>query len=115
MYPIIYRDEVYDATDMFIALSQGDTGSVVGYDVLAHIFKRRSWEWQNEWRLIYGSGFIKDDKPCVSFDSISAVYVGVNTPDSVRKALLCNIDTIGVPIIYMRDTLNGLRCEPAFK
>jgi len=109
MYPVVYSDTPYDATNKFISAAKEDDGSVVGYDVLAHMFKRRDWERQREWRLIYGGGVISEDSPCVRFDVMSAVYIGANAPNKVRNVLNHNADSIGVPIFEMEEALDGLR------
>ncbi|MCL2409331.1 MAG: DUF2971 domain-containing protein [Oscillospiraceae bacterium] len=109
MYPIIYSDSHFDATDMFISYATGNTRSVVGYDILAHMIKREIWRNQNEWRLIYGSGIIAPDNPCILFDAISAVYIGVRAADEVRNVILRNADSIGAPIYEMKESLNGLK------
>jgi len=109
MYPIIYSDSSFDATDMFISYATKNRRSVVGYDILAHMIKRKTWEKQNEWRLIYANGIIAPDKPCIPFDAISAVYIGVRTTDEVRNVILRNADSIGAPIYEMKESLDGLK------
>ena len=109
MYPIYYSDFPFDATDMFISYATRNKRSVVGYDILAHMIKRNVWEHQNEWRLIYGNGIISPATPCVLFDAISAVYIGINTTAEVRNVILRNADSIGAPIFEMKESLNGLK------
>ncbi|NWO06741.1 MAG: DUF2971 domain-containing protein [Alteromonadaceae bacterium] len=100
IYPVVYSDEMFDATDVF-----GPTKNVdnILYLNQAALIKSAEWSYEKEWRLVFGNMLIKQE---VSYRMpkpkrvILGAKISFDNEEAIRK--ICDRKNIEVIKLYMK-------------
>ena len=88
--PALYRDGVYDGTDLLAALRTGPKLAFARWPILSASYKNRRWEYEHEWRIIEPYGMTPPEGMALVMPPPRAVYLGAKhepraqTPDSAN-------------------------------
>lgn len=82
LYPVIYSEELFDATTLLT--DQKINAPLIA--LLAAIHKSPHWSYEKEWRLIIPSGIIQDDS-LFSAAPVSAIYLGTRISDGDKELI----------------------------
>lgn len=110
MFPVVYSDELFDATKYVLRSMAGGTFNNL-YGMLAASRKSSDWSYEKEWRLIlpwgesYADGNFAMPRP-------SAIYLGSRIPAAHRQQLLEIANAIQVPWEDMELDLGKFRLSP---
>ena len=69
-HPVLYSDNLFDATDYFI-----DKSKTALISVLSSIYKAKKWQYEAEWRFVMPNGLFDTDR-AISIPRPKAIYVG---------------------------------------
>lgn len=82
LYPVIYSEELFDATTLLT--DQKINAPLIA--LLAAIHKSPHWSYEKEWRLIIPGGIIQDDS-LFSAAPVSAIYLGTRISDGDKELI----------------------------
>lgn len=105
LYPVIYRDQQFDATPYLVeSLKNKDFNNHFG--VLAAIHKTTDWSYENEWRFVaaLGSTFPEQD---YLMPQPSKIYLGQKISQKNKENLLSIAKRKGIPSFQMRISANS--------
>lgn len=100
IYPVIYSDEVFDATGVFGTPKNVDN---ILYLNQAALMKSSEWSYEKEWRLVFGNMLIKEEmsyrmpKPK---HVILGTKISLDNEKAIRK--VCDRKNIEVIKLYMK-------------
>lgn len=100
LWPVIYDDELFNASEFFeYGLNGGASSNMLG--VIASVHKALDWAYEQEWRLIMLSG---PNDPSFNQRSpkVKAVYVGALTEPESEKKLVEIGKNKGIPVYKMQ-------------
>lgn len=112
LFPIIYQDELFDATPYIQQLSYSD--KINSYlSLLACIYKAKEWEYEAEWRLIYDEPMKLGEETSVSMPVPSKIILGAkvkeNDPSTIKIKRISEEQNI--PIAQMELAENRIALE----
>lgn len=110
LFPVIYSDELFDATKYVLRSMAGGTFNNL-YGVLAASRKSSDWSYEREWRLILPWGESYADSN-FAMPRPSAIYLGSRMPVAHRQQLMEIADAIQVPWHEMELDLGKFRLSP---
>lgn len=96
IYPVIYSDKLYDATDYY-QNHGGDRPVNIHYLTLAALSKAKDWQYEQEWRLVIGNAILASAQACV-VPKPKAVYLGARISNDHRQVIedICSAKSIPV-------------------
>lgn len=109
LYPVIYSDEVFDATT---SISRGINNQEFN---LFHLFlsglvKSKDWAYEKEWRLLFNNKTMVDDQPYF-MGKPKAVYLGINIDPRHEKMITEICTRKQVSVKKMRKVKNRFMLE----
>lgn len=109
LFPVVYSDELFDATRYVLRSMVGGTNNL--YGMLAASRKSSDWSYEKEWRLILplGESYVDSN---FAMPRPSAIYLGSRIPAAHRQLLLEIADAIQVPWREMELDLGKFRLSP---
>jgi hypothetical protein len=110
LFPVIYSDELFDATRHVVRSMAGGTFNNL-YGMLAASRKSVDWSYEKEWRLILPWGESYADRN-FAMPRPSAIYLGSRISSAHRQQLLEIADAIQVPWHEMELDLGKFRLSP---
>lgn len=89
MYPVIYDDKMFDATEHFMKMKEDKSLNILHWH-LAALVKARDWEYEKEWRLVFPNGII-DSEISYGIGKPKMVYIGtkISQPDQYLLTEIC--------------------------
>lgn len=73
MFPVVYRDEVFDATECMILVNTPKFNNI--HLNRAALIKGKDWSYEEEWRLVFANGLLDKPQPW-KMPIPTAVYLG---------------------------------------
>lgn len=109
LYPVIYTDQLYDATPHFMKGVEADSFNNLHLN-LAGLYKVTDWSYEREWRLLFANGVLKEPR-AYSMGKPKAVYLGshISREDQDRLMNICS--TLEVPVRKMRHSASKFLME----
>lgn len=107
MYPVIYQDEVFDASTV---LKNGDNYNNLRPTLIA-LAKAKDWQYEEEWRIIIGHGIFKEIGVPFNMPNPKAVYLGamIQEKDATEIKDICEKKEI--PVFRMEQERNCFRMK----
>jgi hypothetical protein len=86
LYPVIYSQNLYEATDHFLQHIHTESFNVL-YPILSGSTKSKEWLYEQEWRFIFNIG---PDFPQQNYfmDCQSKVFIGFRMPEAIQKKII---------------------------
>ncbi len=97
LYPIIYSEELFDATTLLT--DQKINAPLIA--LLAAMYKSPHWSYEKEWRLIIPGGIIPEDS-LYSAAPVSAIYLGARISDDDKELIRGVANKKNIPLFQMR-------------
>ena len=86
LYPIIYRDNLLDATEYLKPIDQKSRfNNTIG--LYASIVKSTEWAYEREWRLVMPFGIFKEEVAWRNMPLPKAVFLGARIQDKHRNEI----------------------------
>lgn len=101
LFPVIYREEMFDATRFHKAMSVDPKRFNNVYTVLPPLFKAPAWSYEEEWRLVFAGGVIPEPR-AYGVGRPKAVYLGARMMPHGEQAVRQICDEMSVPVWRMR-------------
>ncbi|MFJ7982288.1 DUF2971 domain-containing protein [Lysinibacillus xylanilyticus] len=109
--PVIYNDELFDATEYYIETFSNQKGFNNLYGIYPTISKSSQWEYEKEWRLIfpYGPGVQIDDrkKRALYMPVPKALYLGSKINEDNKNIILKIAKEKKITVYQMIQDKNG--------
>lgn len=101
LWPVIYQDELYDASEMIPPQPSGEQGANVLFGLASALHKAKDWSYEKEWRLVQPdiepvSGGIAKNAP-----KPVALYLGAETKQPESEELIGIANARDIPVFRM--------------
>lgn len=110
LYPVIYRQELFDSTQYHLQIASGENRNNL-FGIIAAIHKSFDWSYENEWRFVLPMSKSSPDKN-YSMPKPSAVYAG----SRIKPRNLVRLSRIAadkkIPIYQMRLSTSEFKLTP---
>ncbi|AQH05248.1 hypothetical protein A9R05_40130 (plasmid) [Burkholderia sp. KK1] len=107
MYPVIYRDEPFDATDYLL---RHPTRNRLHLNMAA-LIKSTDWSYEREWRLIFSNGILARPGP-VKMPKPKAVYLGSHIGKDHETEVVHICKGKKIPVYKMQHSLDSFVMKP---
>ncbi|WFD10782.1 DUF2971 domain-containing protein [Tepidibacter hydrothermalis] len=110
LYPVIYNNNLFDATEYLMPSSQKEKTNIL-FNQYAAINKSQEWSYEKEWRLIIGSGVLKN---ATSYNSpkANAIYLGARASEENIKKVKLIAQSKNIPLYKMEMSKYQFKLEP---
>ncbi|HWQ88737.1 MAG TPA: DUF2971 domain-containing protein [Desulfitobacteriaceae bacterium] len=100
LYPVIYSDLMFDATQLFMKKKEDQSLNILHWH-LAALLKAKDWKYEMEWRLVFANGIV-DSERSYSIGKPKMVYFGtkISQPNQDRLIEICKRRNI--PYVKMK-------------
>lgn len=110
LFPVIYRETMFDATRFHRAMSADPKRFNNVYTVLPPLFKAPAWSYEEEWRLVFAGGVIPEPR-AYAMGRPKAVYLGARMMPHGEQMVRQICDDMSVPVWRMRLARDRFRLE----
>ncbi|WP_217522069.1 DUF2971 domain-containing protein [Vibrio metschnikovii] len=110
LYPTIYSDEMFDATEHFMRDIDDENFNNL-YLSLAALIKARDWEYEKEWRLVFANSVFEKER-AYKMGKPKMVYLGAKIGQLEQEKLLEICSRREIPVKKMRPKYNSFTLEP---
>jgi hypothetical protein len=110
VWPVIYKDRLFDASDYFEeGLNGGTASNMMG--IVSSMHKAKDWEYEQEWRLILMNGF---SEPAANQQSpsVKAIYLGAKMLPRNKTRLINIAIKKKIPVYGMELSAREFKMEP---
>ncbi|MEL4385480.1 DUF2971 domain-containing protein [Shewanella xiamenensis] len=110
VWPVIYEDRLFDASNYFeVGLNGGAASNMMG--IVSSMHKAKDWEYEHEWRLILMNGFSEPagNKPS---PSVKAIYLGAKMLPRNKTRLINIAIEKKIPVYEMKLSDYEFKMEP---
>lgn len=107
LYPVIYSEDVFDATELF---ETDPAGRNIAYTLLAGLTKASDWKYECEWRLMFPNGLLDSPRPW-PMPTPTGVYLGARISSEGATAVRDVCSSLGVPVWNMRHSPHRFEIE----
>ena len=105
--PVLYKDGIFDGTECLKAgVTMGPNLLTVRWPIISASIKHRSWENEQEWRLINPDGEPPDGQ-AVPMPTPRSIYLGASMAAPVVENILSIAAQIGTPVFKMATGPDG--------
>lgn len=101
LFPIIYREEIFDSTKFHLEAACRPERFNNIYSVLQAIYKAPDWKYEQEWRLVFSAGIIPEPR-AYELGKPKAVYLGARMLDAGERRVRLICDELQIPMYRMR-------------
>ena len=101
--PVIYTNDIPDFSKYYF--NTKDFNNLIA--TYAAMIKAKSWEYEQEWRLILPIGLTKKDGILIKFPMPTAIYVGCRASQSDISSLKDAVGILNIPIFQMKRNDNS--------
>lgn len=109
LYPVLYSDRVFDATEHIAAGVDSSTFNNLRFS-LAGLVKASDWSYEREWRLVFMAGVIKTAQS-YPMPRPRRVYLGSHIAADDQKRVMAICDSLSVEVAKMRHSQSEFRME----
>ena len=110
LYPVIYSDQLFDATEYILqSMRYGDFNNLFG--AMAAIHKSPDWAYEKEWRFVIPMGDSCQGKN-YAMPQPSALYLGARIQEDKKETLVEIARKKGVPVYEMDLSPTEFRLKP---
>jgi Protein of unknown function (DUF2971) len=116
LFPVVYADELFDATAIFQEMLAGGRVANNLFALAACLQKSSEWSYEKEWRLAFPAGIIPSSTAYL-MPRPSAIFLGAKITPSARESVLAIVEPKGIPVFHMLLSNNSFRlhAEPLKK
>jgi hypothetical protein len=100
MYPVIYDDKMFDATEHFIKVLEGHNFNVLYWNLVA-LVKASDWGYEKEWRLVFSNGLLESER-LYGMGKPKTVFFGTKISDSDQDLLIKICERRKIPYVKMK-------------
>ncbi|ALN64598.1 hypothetical protein GLA29479_3747 [Lysobacter antibioticus] len=109
LYPVLYSDDIFDATEFF----QRDAAERnICHSILAGLLKAKDWSYEREWRLMFPHGLLDSARP-FRMPSPIGVYLGARISNESEASVREACESLGVPVWNMQHSARRFQIEVA--
>ncbi|BBQ03591.1 hypothetical protein BSFA1_87190 (plasmid) [Burkholderia sp. SFA1] len=108
MYPVIYREKPFDATESFIRYQERNRLHLN----MAALVKSTDWSYEKEWRLVFSNGVLATPGP-FKMPKPKAVYLGSHIGENHATDVLQICTDKGIPVYKMQHSLDSFGMRPS--
>jgi hypothetical protein len=109
LYPVIYSDQVFDATELVGLSIDTSMFNNLRYS-LAGLVKASDWSYEREWRLVFMAGVIKSAQS-YPMPTPRRVYLGSHIAADHQAQVIAICDSIRVEVAKMRHSQSEFKME----
>lgn len=109
LYPVIYSDRVFDATDLVSLAVNTSMFNNLRYS-MAGLVKAIDWSYEKEWRLVFMAGVIKSAQS-YPMTPPRRVYLGSHISADHQKQVIAICDSLSIDVAKMRHSQSEFRME----
>lgn len=100
LYPTIYSDNMFDATEHMLKGVDDESFNNLHLS-LAALIKAKDWEYEKEWRLVFANGIFKEEKSYeIGFPKM--VYLGTKIKSEDQETIISICNERGIPFCKMK-------------
>lgn len=110
LFPVIYREEMFDATRFHLAAAAEPSRFNNIYGMLQPLFKAPDWSYEQEWRLVFSAGTLPQSRP-YAIGRPSAVYLGARSSSKTEARVREVCRDSGIALWRMHLSSRGFRLE----
>ena len=99
LYPVIYRDDLFDVTE-YVENAKNNELNIL-YLTQASLYKSIEWSYENEWRLIFSHGVIEEESTYY-MGKPKAVYLGSKIGKNECEIITEILKRKGIPYYQMK-------------
>lgn len=103
LYPVLYSNNMLDASKYFEGFTQGDHNIL--YLTLAALMKAIDWQYEKEWRLIFSHGILSKDQPYY-MGPAKSILLGARIESSDENKITEIAKRKNIPVYKMK-LING--------
>ena len=107
--PVVYSNELFDATKYFEAAILDSTKSNNTFALVAALYKSPEWAYEQEWRLIYPGGIVAMGN--YQMGTPSRVFLGTKITDADRTQIMAICRAKKIECWQMRLSMNSFKLE----
>jgi hypothetical protein len=117
LYPAIYSDQIFDATEHMMKglkhMMKGikDENSNNLYLSLAALIKAKDWEYEKEWRIVFANGIV-DSERSYGIGKPKMIYFGTKISQPVQERLIEICKRRNISYVKMKAHHSMFKLEP---
>ena len=113
LYPVIYSEQLFDATNYYLAAIRNQKTFNILFPALAALYKSPEWSYEKEWRLVIPANLVREATPW-RVPAPKRVYLGSRMPEEGKQPILaiCRRKGIDVDQMYLADDSFCLHSKP---
>ena len=100
LYPTIYSDQMFDATDHILKGVDDEQFNNLHLS-LAALIKAKDWEYEKEWRLVFANGIFETER-AYHIGKPKMVYLGTKISKEHQEELIDICSTKEIPVCKMK-------------
>ncbi|WP_428737440.1 DUF2971 domain-containing protein [Sulfurimonas sp.] len=109
LYPVIYSDSMFDATEHFMQDAKSENFNSL-HLIKAGLVKAKDWTYEKEWRLIFSSGTLAQEQSYY-MGKPKAVFLGTRISESNQEKLVQICERKKIPLYKMKSDTNKFLLE----
>lgn len=111
LYPVIYSDQMFDATEHMLKGVEDDSFNNIHLSKSA-LVKACDWSYEREWRLVFSNGIFEKEQSCL-MGKPRALYLGTKIIKEDQDRLIKICMKKDIPYKKMKIRPNRFCVEPA--
>jgi hypothetical protein len=109
MFPVVYQDEVFDATECMLRVDTPEFNSI--HLNRAALIKGVDWSYEEEWRLVFANSLLEEPQVC-KMPTPKAVYLGSHICSKNEAALKEICTKKGISMFKMKHSRHRFSMTP---
>lgn len=110
LYPVIYSDDIFDATNFF-KLDINDKNFNPLHLRLSSLIKAKDWSYEKEWRLVFDHDIIKEEQS-YNMHKPKSVYLGSRIKEEDQNKIVAVCIEKNIPYYKMKVNHRQFKVEP---
>lgn len=110
LYPIIYSERMLDVTKLMEFSMENDNFNNLYYSLSA-LVKSKEWEYEQEWRLVFGHGVFEEDR-AYPVNKPKTIFLGTKISHENQQILIDIATRKGIDVFKMKLESNSFKLVP---
>ena len=111
LYPTIYSDKMFDATEHMLKGPDNESFNNLHLS-LAALIKAKDWEYEKEWRLVFANRIFENEQS-YTIGKPKMVYFGTKIKPKDQETLITICNKRGIPFCKMKAHPSEFKLEPS--
>lgn len=111
LYPTIYSDKMFDATEHLMKGIEDENFNNLHLS-LAALVKAKDWKYEKEWRLIFANGIVESEQ-AYKIGKPTTVYLGTKIKPDDQEKLIEICTRRNIPLQKMKTHHSKFKLEPS--